>query len=50
MRNREITQSDGGSPITHYEYRQSADGGTTWQPDWDRGEVDDDEDRGGNEA
>ncbi len=26
--------SDGGSPITGYEYRQSADGGTNWQPDW----------------
>ncbi len=26
--------SDGGAPITGYEYRQSADGGTTWQPDW----------------
>ena len=26
--------SDGGSPITGYEYRQSTDGGTTWQPDW----------------
>ena len=26
--------SDGGSPISGYEYRQSADGGTTWQPDW----------------
>ncbi len=26
--------SDGGEPITGYEYRQSADGGTNWQPDW----------------
>ena len=26
--------SDGGSPISGYEYRQSADGGTNWQPDW----------------
>ena len=26
--------SDGGVPITGYEYRQSADGGTNWQPDW----------------
>ena len=26
--------ADGGVPITGYEYRQSADGGTTWQPDW----------------
>ena len=26
--------SDGGSPITRYEHRQSDDGGTTWQPNW----------------
>ncbi len=26
--------SDGGEPISGYEYRQSKDGGTTWQPDW----------------
>ena len=26
--------SDGGSAITHYQYRQSADGGETWSPDW----------------
>ena len=26
--------SDGGSAITHYAFRQSADGGSTWQPDW----------------
>ena len=26
--------SDGGAPITGYEYRQSDDGGTNWQPDW----------------
>ncbi len=26
--------SDGGSPVTGYEYRVSADGGTTWSPDW----------------
>ena len=26
--------SDGGSSITGYEYRQSKDGGTNWQPDW----------------
>ena len=25
---------DGGSPITGYEYRQSEDGGTTWNPGW----------------
>ena len=25
---------DNGSPITHYQYRQSDDGGTTWDPDW----------------
>ena len=24
----------GGAPITGYEYRRSADGGTTWSPDW----------------
>ena len=28
------TPADNGSPITHYAYRQSADGGTTWGPDW----------------
>ena len=27
------TPDDNGSPITHYEYRQSDDG-TTWNPDW----------------
>ena len=27
------TPDDNGSPITHYEYRQSDDG-TTWDPDW----------------
>ena len=27
------TPNDNGSPITHYEYRQSDDG-TTWNPDW----------------
>ena len=26
--------SDGGWAITHYEYRYSTDGGTTWQRDW----------------
>ena len=26
--------SDGGSSVTGYEYRVSADGGTTWSPDW----------------
>ena len=26
--------SDGGASITGYEYRQSKDGGTNWQPDW----------------
>ena len=26
--------SDGGSAVTGYEYRVSADGGTTWSPDW----------------
>ena len=26
--------SDGGSAITHYRYRVSDDGGTTWDPDW----------------
>ena len=26
--------SDGGSPITGYAYRYSADGGTTWAQDW----------------
>ena len=25
---------DGGSSITHYEYRVSSDGGTMWDPDW----------------
>ena len=25
---------DRGSPITGYEYRQSSDGGTSWDPDW----------------
>ena len=25
---------DNGSPITHYEYRLSDDGGPTWSPDW----------------
>ena len=25
---------DGGSPITRYQYRVSADGGDTWYPDW----------------
>ncbi len=28
------TPSDNGSPITHYAYRLSDDGGTTWSPDW----------------
>ena len=26
--------SDGGAAITKYQYRVSADGGTTWTPDW----------------
>ena len=26
--------SDGGDPITKYQYRVSADGGSTWSPDW----------------
>ena len=26
--------SDGGAAITKYQYRVSADGGTTWSPDW----------------
>ena len=26
--------SDGGAAITKYQYRVSADGGTTWAPDW----------------
>ena len=26
--------SDGGSAVTGYQYRMSADGGTTWSPDW----------------
>ena len=25
---------DGGTPITKYQYRVSADGGTSWNPDW----------------
>ena len=28
------TPADNGSPLTHYAYRQSADSGTTWDPDW----------------
>ena len=28
------TPADNGSELTGYEYRQSADGGTTWSPDW----------------
>ncbi len=28
------TPADNGSPITHYEYRRSDDGGRRWQPDW----------------
>ena len=28
------TPADGGSAIVAYQYRQSADGGTTWNPDW----------------
>ena len=26
--------SDGGAAIIKYQYRVSADGGTTWNPDW----------------
>ena len=26
--------SDGGDPITKYQYRVSVDGGSTWSPDW----------------
>ena len=28
------TPADHGAPITHYTYRLSDDGGTTWSPDW----------------
>ena len=28
------TPSNGGNPITSYQYRVSSDGGTTWSPDW----------------
>ena len=28
------TPSNGGSPITSYEYRVSRDGGTSWNPNW----------------
>ena len=28
------TPSNGGNPITSYQYRVSDDGGTTWSPDW----------------
>ena len=27
-------ESDGGAPVTHYEYRVSADDGSSWGPDW----------------
>ena len=27
--------SDGGSPVTKYQYRYSDDNGVTWDPDWD---------------
>ena len=27
-------ESDGGAPVTHYEYRVSADDGSSWDPDW----------------
>ena len=27
--------SDGGSDVTNYEYRQRADSGSSWSPDWD---------------
>ena len=29
-----VPASDGGSAVTGYRYRVSADGGTTWNPDW----------------
>ena len=30
----EAPADDGGSAVTKYQYRVSADGGTTWDPDW----------------
>ncbi len=29
-----VTAADNGSALTRYDYRQSTDGGTTWDPDW----------------
>ena len=40
--------SDGGDPITKYQYRVSDDGGTTWSPDWT--DVPDGSDSGADQA